>query len=372
VKFGEWLGLIALMVSLYILWQIRQLLLLVFTAVVLATALNRLARRFQKSGVQRSWAVLLSISALLMFFIIVFFLIVPPFTTEFQQLTQLVPQGLERLNSWFLTSKDLLPPQLEAFIPNLETLGAQIQPLVNRLLGGSLALVSTSLNVVLNLLFLLVLTLLFLVQPFAYRDLFIRLFPNFYRRRVDDILQKCEVALGGWFIGALTSMLVIAVLSGVGLLLLGVRAPLANAVLAGLLNFIPNIGPAFSVVPPMAIALLDTGWKAGLVLILYFGIQQFESSFLTPYIMAQQVALLPALTLLCQIFFATVFGFFGLVMALPLAVVGQVWLREALIRDVLDQWHGFIPDASGIADTALPILPSSSTLQSSEPSEHPD
>jgi predicted PurR-regulated permease PerM len=55
--------------------------------------------------------------------------------------------------------------------------------------------------------------------------------------------------------------------------------------------------------------------------------------------MAQQVSLLPAVTLLAQVFFATFFGFLGLLLALPLTVVGQVWLKEVIIKDLLDQWH---------------------------------
>jgi predicted PurR-regulated permease PerM len=89
----------------------------------------------------------------------------------------------------------------------------------------------------------------------------------------------------------------------------------------------------------MAIALLDAPWKTVAVLILYIIIQQFESNLLTPYVMAQQVALLPAATLLAQVFFATFFGFLGFLLALPLTVVGQVWIKEALIKDILDQWH---------------------------------
>ena len=133
------------------------------------------------------------------------------------------------------------------------------------------------------------------------------------------------------------SMGVIAVLSTLGLSLIGVKAALANGVLAGLLNFIPNLGPTISVLPPMAIALLDSPFKALLVLGLYIGIQQFESNFLTPFVMAQQVNLLPAVTLLAQVFFASIFGFWGLLLALPLVVVCQIWLRRVLIEDVMDR-----------------------------------
>jgi predicted PurR-regulated permease PerM len=180
---------------------------------------------------------------------------------------------------------------------------------------------------------------MFLADPAPYRKSFIRLFPSFYRRRVDEILTKCDVALRGWLVGILFNMFVIASLSFVGLMILRIPLALAQASLAGILTFIPNIGPALSVVPPMAIALLETPWKAIAVLILYIVIQQVESNFLTPYVMAQQVSLLPAITLLAQVFFATFFGFLGLLLALPLTVVGQVWLKEVVIKDILDQWH---------------------------------
>jgi predicted PurR-regulated permease PerM len=184
-----------------------------------------------------------------------------------------------------------------------------------------------------------VLTIMLLVQPTAYRNVFVMMFPQFYRRRVIEILDECEVSLGKWMVGALIGMIAVAVMSSVGLYVLGVPAPLAQGVLAGLLNFIPNLGPTLSMVLPMGIALLDSPWKSLWVIILYFVIQQIESSFLTPYIMSKQVSLLPALTLLAQVFFASFFGFAGLVLALPLSVVTKIWINAVVIEDLLNHWR---------------------------------
>jgi predicted PurR-regulated permease PerM len=177
------------------------------------------------------------------------------------------------------------------------------------------------------------------VQPHAYRNVFVIMFPHFYRRRVIEILDECEVSLGKWMVGAIIGMVAVAVMSSAGLYALGVPAPLAQGVLAGLLNFIPNLGPTLSMVLPMGIALLDSPWKSLWVFLLYFFIQQVESSFLTPYIMSKQVSLLPALTLLAQVFFASFFGFAGLVLALPLSVVTKIWINAVLIEDVLTHWR---------------------------------
>ena len=339
MNLGQWIGLIALVISLYILWQLRDVLLLIFAAVVLATTLNRLARRFQSLGIKRGLAVLLAVGIFFAGVVCFFWLIVPPFIQQFHELTYRVPQGFGRFNSWIDVQRNNIPPQLLPYIPDLNSLIEQAQPLFNRLLGNSFAFVSGSLEVVLKILLVLVLTGMFLVSPDAYQKVFVRIFPSFYRRRVVGILEQCEVSLDGWVTGAGIGVLVVGLMSLVGLSILGVKAALALGVLAGFMNLIPNLGPTMSVVPAMAIALLDNPWKAIAVFVLYFFIQQAESNFITPVVMAHQVSLLPAVTLISQLFFVTFFGFLGLFLALPLTVVAKIWVQEVLIKDVLDQWH---------------------------------
>jgi len=309
-----------------------------FAAVVLATTLNRLAKRFQRSGMKRVFAVLLSVGIFIAGIVVFFLLIVPPFIQQFQELTFRVPQGFELFNRWLDALRTRIPSQLVPYIPDLNSLIQQAQPIINRVLGNSFAFVSGSLEVLLKVLLVLVLTGMILADPHAYRKVFVRLFPSFYRRRVEGILDKCEISLQGWITGAFIAMSVVALMSVVGLSFLSVKAALALGILAGFLNLIPNLGPTISVVPAMAIALLDNPWKAVAVLALYLVIQQVESNGITPYVMAQQVSLLPAVTLIAQLFFVTFFGFLGLFLALPLTVVAKIWLQEVLIKDVLDQW----------------------------------
>jgi len=312
--------------------------LLIFAAVVLATTLNRLARRFQRSGIKRGFAVFLSVSIFLALIVGFFWLIVPPFVDQFQELTKQVPRGLERFNTWLDELRTRVPSQLTPYIPDINNLSQQAQPIINRAVGSSFAFVSGSLEVLLKTFLVLVLTGMFLANPEAYRKVFVRLFPSFYRQRVDGILDKCEVSLEGWITGASIAMGAVGLMSLIGLSILRVRSALALAVLAGFLNLIPNLGPTLSVIPAMAIALLDAPWKVLAVLILYFIIQQTEGNFITPIVMAHQVSLLPAITLISQLFFVTFFGFLGLFLALPLTVVAKIWMQEVLIKDVLDQW----------------------------------
>jgi predicted PurR-regulated permease PerM len=340
VSLGKWIGILVFIISLFVLWQIRHILLLIFAAIVIFNALNILVERFQRSGIQRFFAVLLSLFLLLCILVGFYFLIVPPFTEQFLQLSELVPQGIEQLSKWIeALEADISSELLDQYIPDINQLLQQLPPLINRVLGGGFTFFNNALGVLLNSLLVLVLTLMLLADPHPYRKSFVRLFPSFYRRRVDEILQRCNEALRGWLAGILFNMAVISLLSFFGLLLLGIPLALAQATLAGILTFIPNLGPVVSVIPPIAIALLDSPWKAIAVLILYIVIQQVESNLLTPLVMAQQVSLLPAITLLAQLFFVTFFGFLGLLLALPLTVVAQVWLKEVLVNDILDKWH---------------------------------
>ena len=144
-------------------------------------------------------------------------------------------------------------------------------------------------------------------------------------------------------VGVLISSLAVCVLCSISLTLLGVKLVLANALLAGLLNVIPNVGPTMSTIFPMAVALLDAPWKAAAVLGAYVVIQNIESYVITPSVMHHQVKLLPGLTLAAQFLFTLLFGPLGLLMALPLAVVLQVIIREVVIHDVLDRWKRLEP-----------------------------
>lgn len=338
--FGQSIGLIVIILSMYILWQIREVLLLMFAAVVLATTLNRLAKQFQRLGLKRGLAIILSVLLFIAVIVGFFWLIVPPFAAQFQELTYRVPKGLERLNGWLHQLEARIPPQLAPYIPDIDSLSKQAQPLINRAVGSSFAFFSSSLEVFLKILLVLVWTGMLLANPQNYRQVFIRLFPSFYRRRVDGILDQCEVSLEGWITGSLIAMGFVGTMSMVGLSVLHVQSALALGVLAGFMNLIPTVGPTISVIPAMAIALLDAPWKSLAVLALYFVIQQTEGNLITPVVMAHQVSLLPAITLIAQLFFFTFFGFLGLLLALPLTVVAKIWLQEVLIKDVLDRWDG--------------------------------
>ncbi|XWK89535.1 MAG: AI-2E family transporter [Phormidium sp.] len=339
MRFGQWLGVFAFIISVYILWQINQIVLLVFAAVVLATVLNRVVGLLQRTRMKRGIAVALTIILLLLFIVSFLALIFPPIIDQVRKLVDLLPQSLQRLRLWFDWVQTVVPQQLVDNIRSLEGFTQNLQAWASRLFGNFFAFFNNSLGIVLNFLLFLVVSIMFLVDPAPYRRVFVFAFPAFYRRRVDEILSECESSLVGWIKGTLFNMLVIAVISYIGLLILRVPLPLVNALLAGLLEFIPNVGPTLSVIPPVLLAFLDAPWKAVAVIILYLIIQQLESLVLVPMVMKQQVSLLPVFTILSVVVFSGFFGFLGLFLAIPLLIVVQIWLREALVKDILNQWQ---------------------------------
>ena len=338
--FSGLVGAIALLIAIYILWQIRFIILLTFASVALATAINYLVNLLMRSGIKkRNVSVFLALFLLLLIIINFILLIVPPFIDQVQQSLYLFPLAVNRIEDWLIWLQGIAPEQLVGEIQKLGNLTRNLPDIAAGIVSNFYGIFSGSLGAIINILLVTVVTIMLLATPRPYVRLFLAFFPSFYRRRAAKILQKCETALVGWTRGILFNMLVITLLSWLGLSLLGVKLSLANALLAGLLTFIPNIGPALSCIPPIALALIDAPWKAVAVLILYILIQQLESNVLTPLVMKQQVSLLPAITLLAQASFAVFFGFIGLFLALPLAVVAQVWIEEVLIKDILSSWN---------------------------------
>lgn len=343
MKLSDWISLVCFLIALVILWRFRQVVLLVFAAVVIAIALNSLVRRLiNLFHLSRNQAVLNTMGLVILGHTVFLVLVVPLFVSQFEQLWEQVPVGFNQLIEWAEAIQaeppTWLPDEITQIeLPSFSELIDQFVAFGSQAFGNFFSFFSGSATILLQLLLLIVLTMMLLSNPLAYRQLLLRLFPSAYRRRADDILSKCESALLCWLAGVSISSLFVATLSFVGLLLLQVPYPFANAMLAGAFNFIPNIGPTLSAIFPISVALSQSFGRSMGVLILYVLIQNVESYWFSPMVMQKQVSLLPAATLVAQIFFATFLGPVGLILALPLAVVSKTWIEEALIMDVLEK-----------------------------------
>ncbi len=277
-------------------------------------------------------------------------IIIPQFTSEFQELINQIPSAVNKLwdlsiNTFFditrIIYKDNMPSLADrSLLNNNLSIFPDGTSLANGVTESITKLINLASNVglgILQLFFITSVSLMITLQPNSYREVAILLVPSFYRRRARIILYKCGNALSSWMTGVVLSSLCVAILASIGLYLLGIKLVIANALIAGVLNVIPNVGPTISTIFPMSVALLDTPWKSLAVLGLYIVIQNIESYIITPSIMHKQVKLLPGLTITAQFLFTILFGPLGLLLAIPLAVVIQVFVKEIIIHDILEK-----------------------------------
>ena len=352
MKLQHWLGLCAVLATGVLFWSLRDVLIHLFAAIVLAMALCTLVGALrQRWNIPRPVALLACVLGLVVLVAIGLTVIVPPFTSQFQQLILQLPSAAKALKELLLQAFSSVSAMVygnggssdwsQLLFPKGLADSQGGPAIASSVTGGFLSILGLAGNVgsgLLQLLFVVAVTLMVAVQPHAYKNVGIQMLPSFYRRRAHVILKMCGDALSSWMIGVLISSVCVAVLAGIGLSLLGVKLVMANALLAGLLNVIPNVGPTLSTIFPMSVALLDAPWKALAVLGLYIVIQNLESYVITPSVMQRQVNLLPGLTLAAQFVFTVLFGPLGLLLALPLAVVLQVLIREVIVHDLLDPW----------------------------------
>ena len=277
-------------------------------------------------------------------------IIVPQFASEFQELINQIPSAASKLwelsiNTFFnfaeIIYKDNIPNLADrtiltnklSFIPDGASLASAVTDSITKLIN-----LASNVGIgIIQLLFIISVGLMITFQPNSYREVAILLIPSFYRRRARTILLMCGDALSSWMSGVLLSSICVAILASIGLYLLGIKLVIANALIAGVLNVIPNVGPTISTIFPLSVALLDTPWKSLAVLGLYIVIQNIESYVITPSIMQKQVKLLPGLTITAQFIFTIIFGPLGLLLAIPMAVVIQVLVKEIIVHDILEK-----------------------------------
>jgi predicted PurR-regulated permease PerM len=164
-------------------------------------------------------------------------------------------------------------------------------------------------------------------DPQLYRRGVLALLPARRRSQGAIVMDRVAVVLRKWLVTQLIAMLVIGVVTTVVLLVLRVKAAFALGLLAGLFEFIPTVGPLLSAVPSVAMGFLDSPEKAATVAVAYWGIQFLENHILIPLLMKGGMDLPPALTVITQALLALVFGFLGLMVAVPLLATAMVMVQ---------------------------------------------
>jgi predicted PurR-regulated permease PerM len=211
--------------------------------------------------------------------------------------------------------------------------GSGLQDLVSRFvsLGNTIASALSSVFLV------VVGGFFFAADPALYRAGVVKLFPKSQHARVNDTLGTCGRALRLWLIGKLISMGIVGLLVGLGSWMIGLPAPLALGLFAGLAEFVPVIGPIVGAVPALLLALSQGGNAVLWTVLLFVAVQQLESNVIEPLVQRRMVEIPPALLLFAVLAVGLLFGVPGVIMAAPLTVVAYVAVKKLYVRQMLGE-----------------------------------
>jgi predicted PurR-regulated permease PerM len=351
-------AILGLVVALLLIWHTRTLVLTVFLGVLFALAVSAGVDRLQR------WRVPRGLAAPLIVFAFVGLLagfgnwIGPTVREQTMELRTKLPEALGKLELWVRSrgggiiatitglSPDTLatgpapnvaPTPLDSAVAGIPAprppATATLRDRLLAQLGGVgrffLPVISHTLAVAAGIVLVLFLAIYLAIDPGIYRRGLLYLVPRETRAQADKMLGAIAGTLRKWLVTQLIAMIVIGVVTTSVLLALKVRAAIPLGILAGLLEFVPTLGPILSALPAIAMGFVDSPEKALFVTIAYVGIQFIENHLLIPILMKEGIDLPPALTIVAQALMAIVFGVLGLLVAVPLLATVMIGARMA-------------------------------------------
>ncbi|MEK4031856.1 AI-2E family transporter [Methylocystis sp. IM3] len=174
-------------------------------------------------------------------------------------------------------------------------------------------------------------------QPVLYRTGIFKLCPDAWRNEMNDVIDHLEDGLRLWLLGQLIEMVIIGALSGAAVLLIGLPSPLALGLIAGILEFIPYLGPILSALPAILVAVTVNLSAVLWTIIAYLLIHQAEGHLIMPLIQRQLTYIPPAVMLLSIVTITALFGGLGAIFAAPITVIAFVLVNKLYVRDTLGE-----------------------------------
>jgi predicted PurR-regulated permease PerM len=354
--------LVGLTIGVLLLWHTRTLVLTVFLGVLFALAVGSGADRLQRYRIPRGVAAPLLVFAFIGILTGFGTWIGPTVRTQTRELKTKLPEALGKLETWIQSKgggaiatvigldndvapshaapvDTVQPPDSIQVVVNPEA-NEDNRSLRDRLLiqiGGAkrffLPVLSHTLAVAAGIVLIIFLSIYLAIDPLLYRRGLLRVLPRQRRSQADLMLTAVATTLRKWLVTQLIAMLVIGVVTTLVLLSLNVRAAVPLGILAGLLEFVPTLGPILSALPAIAMGFVDSPEKALAVTIAYIGIQFLENQLLIPILMKEGIDIPPALTIVTQALMALIFGFLGVLVAVPVLATVLVAARIATAEE---------------------------------------
>lgn len=312
---------------LMLIWWLRQPMLLLFGAVLLASSIRALADPLARlTRMPPRLAVVLVVVGMGLFLAGGVWLIGEPLAEQLQALRQEIPQAWQVLRNWL--SQGPLGSRLLGLIDQANAASLPWQNIANMAAGAAGGLAD---------LVLIVLVGLYLAfDVFLYRNGLVRLFPPARRARMTDAFDAVGHSLTRWVLGQVVTMVIVGLTVAAGLSLLGMPMALALAAIAGVLEFVPFFGPIVSGALAVLLAFGQGPQQALSVALLFLAIQQLEGNLLVPLVQRWAVALPPAMVVASVLVFSTLFGAMGVLIATPALVVVTVLVRRLYVEEMLE------------------------------------
>lgn len=307
------------LLGLWFLYQVRGIMILIFIAFILMTAFNPIVVLARRRKIPILPLLLLIYIGILMLLSMVVASLVPAVIDQSRALTQSMPQYLHTL-------EETLNIRFDAGVGTSYL--SSVPSNVLRFAAGAF-------SNVLNILAVFFITYYLTMDRPNLHKYLLKLFPKAdAEKRAEDMIVAVEKQVGGWVRGQLTLMLVIGIMTYVGLLLLGLPYALPLAVLAGILELVPNIGPIFAAIPAILIGLSmePRPWMGLGATVLSILIQQLENNLIVPRIMQSATGTKPLITILVLLTGYTLGGAIGAILAMPLYLVAQT-VYDHITRD---------------------------------------
>jgi predicted PurR-regulated permease PerM len=349
------------LLALALAWTAREIVLTAFLGVLFGLAVGAGADRLARLWIPRGIGAPLVVVAFLGTLYGVGAALAPTVRTQVVELRTRVPEAVDRIEAWvnarpgvaalFLGGHEVAASPTGARAPAnarqaqggasvvavaaVPTLRERISEQLSGTARYLFPFLSSTVTVAAGLFLILVLAIYVGADPALYHVGLMHLFPHGSRERAGMVLTRVATVLRKWLVTQLIAMAVMGVVSTLTLLALGVKAAVALGVIAGLLEFVPTVGPILAAVPAIAMGFLDSPEKALTVGLAYLVIQQLEGHVLIPMLMKEGMDLPPALTIVAQAVMALLFGFLGLMVAVPLLAVVIVPIKLLYVEGVV-------------------------------------
>lgn len=369
ISYGEFVRRVAtvfaIAVALYGLWYLREIVLLSFLSIIIALVFSAPAERLHKAGVPRNIAIGVTVASVLLLFVLFLGWLLPVMVGAFTQLISDLPLAYQDALDYYSTWRADRPESTQELLPDLATQAPTLESeelisqeqIASFLLPGIGRVGSVVFAVIANLVVITVISLFFLIDPHSHVRGFMALIPVEHHARAAHLLFVLRHTLRSWLTTLAFSMTTIAVLVEVYLgLILGIPNSVALALLAAALTIIPNIGAAIPFIPITIFTLSDDPSLLPFAIIGYFLLQQIESNVITPLFIRSRMQIPPASLFLFQIAATALFGFLGLLLAVPLLSAIIAVVRELYVYDMLGFRNKFIQVMLGANGITVDVL----------------